>query len=88
LVLFLPQDLKKELQEEANIITKEINKAYNVQSVDFYTGHLVRNRLARNIATNRLPQFLDKMIELLDQRGYLEKVKEFRKGRFQPRAGS
>ena len=86
LVLFLPKDLKKKMEDEANSITKEINQAYNVGGVDWYTRQQNRNRAARSIAVQRLPSFLDKMVELLDERGYLEKVKEYRKGRFQQRA--
>lgn len=86
LVIFLPRDLKKELQDEVELISKEMNWAYNLESTDFFTTSLNRNRQGRLIATRRLPPFLDKMLDLLDGRGYLERVKEFRRGRFERRA--
>lgn len=85
-VLFLPEDLKKDLRGPATKITKEINQAYKLEGVDFYTTQLVRNREARRIAYLRLPGFIDQLTGLLDKRGYLEKVKEFRRGSFNPRA--
>ena len=86
LVIFLPRDLKKEMQHEVELVTKEMNAAYNLSGSDFFNTHLVRNRYGRRVATEGLPPFLDKMIDLLDERGYLEKVKEFRIGRFAQRA--
>lgn len=86
LVLFLPRDLKQQLQEEVSLISKEMDWAFSLKSADFFTSHLTRNRTKRRLAERRLPPFLDKMTDLLDERGYLEKVKEFRRGRFQERA--
>jgi len=87
LVLFLPRDLKKKMREDVQLISKEMNWAYNLNSADFFTTNLIRNRQGRMTAARRLPPFIDKITDLLDERGfYLEKVKEYRIGRFRPRA--
>jgi len=79
---FLPIELKDKMEDDKNKITKDINAAYRINSVDFFTSHLVRNREARKLAVRYLPIFLDQMMRWLDQRGYLEdRKRKVRTGR-------
>jgi len=70
--VFLPTVLKKRIKKQRDFIKEALRKAYQKQGVDFYTGHLVRNRAARRVAHSYLEPFLDEIIDWLDQRGYLE----------------
>lgn len=73
LVYFLPTDFKKVLFPKVEAIENELNKARSINGHDFYTNQLRRNRALTQIAGQRLPTFLDEVVELLDKRGYLEK---------------
>lgn len=73
LVYFLPTDFKKLLFPKMDVIQKELNKASRISGYDFFTNQQMRNRALNGIARRRLPTFLDKVVELLDERGYLEK---------------
>lgn len=73
LVTFLPRALKKQLREDRDKITKEMNSVYGLTGVDFYTTHLTRNRQVNRVAMLYLEPFADKILNLLDERGYLEK---------------
>jgi len=85
-VLFAPTTMKKDIIGEANRIIKEINQAYDVKAGDFYSTQLAQNKRARQVALKHLPGFIDKLVQLMDKRGYLERTKEFRSGKFQRRA--
>lgn len=73
LVVFLPTDIKEALWPKKQKIRKELNKAYRMQGVDFFTTHLVRNREARRVSAYYLEPFVDKMVRLLDEKGWLER---------------
>jgi len=76
LTIFLPRDLKEKLREDLLKITRAMNQAYNISGSDFFLTHLRRNRKGREVATILLPPFLDTVVDLLDERGYLEKTKQ------------
>jgi len=65
--------LKEQLSDDVERITKEMNRAYRLQGVDFYTTQLKRNRVAKAVAFQRLEPFMDKMVRLLDDKGWLER---------------
>jgi hypothetical protein len=73
LVVATPTDVKKKLWEEKKKIEKDLAQAYKTQGVDFYTGHLVRNRAARRVAHCYIESFFDKVTRLLDEKGWLER---------------
>jgi len=75
LVTFLPRGLKKELRSDEETITKWMNGAYGLETGIWYTTQLTQNRRALQIAQVFLKPFVDKMIDLLDQRGYLERAR-------------
>jgi len=74
LVVFLPKKLKKKLGEEKKTITKDLNAAYRVQGVDWYTRQQNRNREARRVAMLFLEPFVNEMTDWLDERGYFERA--------------
>ena len=69
---FLIRKIKKELKHDVETITKDMNEAYSLQGVDFFTTHLVRNREARRVATFYIGPFLSKLSDLIDEWGYYE----------------
>jgi len=79
LVYFLPTDLKKVLLPKVSVIRKQMNHAYALHGSDFFTTQIIRNRAARQITLRELPPFIDQVVELLDQRGYLEKSSHYLK---------
>lgn len=83
LVTFLPRAIKEQLRGDEKTITKYMNAAYGLETGIWYTTQLIQNRRTRQIAQLFLEPFVDKMIDLLDERGYLEKIREFRKGMFE-----
>jgi len=72
LYYFTVDKLKVELSPDVESITKEMNHAYGLTGPDFFTTHLRRNRVARQIAAKNLPVLVDKIISLFDSRDYLE----------------
>jgi len=73
LVNYLPIPIKKELEPYVQQIQKDINDSFSVNSTDFQTTRIMRNRTAMLKAQRYLPLFMDKMLSLLDARGYLER---------------
>ena len=67
-----PKKIKDKLKHEVEVITKDMNKAYSLQGVDFFTTHQVRNRAARRVANHYIGPFLSKLSDLLDEWGYYE----------------
>jgi len=67
-----PKKIKKRLKHEVEAIRKDVNRARNLQGVDFFTTHLVRNREARKVASFHIGPFLSKLSDLLDEWGYYE----------------
>ena len=74
LVYFLPTDLKKVLFPKMAIINDKMNKACSLGGMDSFTTQRKRNNAMEKIAVKELPSFLDQLVQLLDQRGYLEKA--------------
>ena len=73
LVKYLPVSVKEELQENVNQITELVNKNFNIESSDFQTTMLLRNRQANDSAQRYLKAFINKLMMLLDERGiYME----------------
>jgi len=70
----LTRDMKVNLFPDIEAITKEMNATYNVQSYDFYSTQLAQNKAARRVAQKWLPQFVDKLTNLCDDKGYFEKL--------------
>lgn len=81
-ILFAPIEMKEALVEEAKRIKKELNDAYKVDGVDSFTSQIARNAEAWRVANKNLPGFLDQLNRWFDKRGYMEVIKEFRKGSF------
>jgi len=73
LVTFLPNDIKDVLWSDKEVIQKDITSAYRSAASNFYSTQLVRNRKAKRVAMKYLEPFLDKMIRLLDSKGWLER---------------
>ena len=73
LVKYLPVSVKEQLQENVNQITELVNKNFNIESSDFQTTMLLRNRQANDSAQRYLKAFINKLMMLLDERGiYME----------------
>jgi len=73
LVKYLPISVKEQLQENVNQITELVNKNFNIESSDFQTTMLLRNRQANDSAQRYLKAFINKLMMLLDERGiYME----------------
>jgi len=68
----LIKKIKKELEHDVEVITKDLNKAYNTQGVDWYTRQQNRNREAKRVANHYIIPFLSKMSDLIDQWGFYE----------------
>lgn len=69
---FLIKKIKKELEHDVEVIRKDLNKAYGIQGVDWYSKQQNRNRAARRVANRYLVPFLSKMSDLIDQWGFYE----------------
>ena len=83
LVKYLPVSVKEKLRDNVAEITVLVNKNFNVESSDFQSTMLLRNRQANDSAQRYLKAFMNKLMMLLDQRGiYMEyKRKEVPTGR-------
>ena len=74
LVKYLPVAIKEELKPIADQIAKELNQAPEVvEGHDFHTEMILKNKAAQAVAQKYLGAFINKMMTLLDQRGYLER---------------
>jgi hypothetical protein len=73
LVNYLPVVIKNELEPYAKQIAAKMNRAAGVESSDFHTSMLSKNRANTFTAERYLPWFINKMMRLLDDRGYLER---------------
>ena len=81
LVKYLPVSVKEQLQENVNQITELVNKNFNLESSDFQTTMLLRNRQANDSAQRYLKAFINKLMMLLDQRGiYMEYKRTIEEG--------
>jgi hypothetical protein len=72
---YLPVVVKKELEGDVETITLEMNNALSSdgRAADFFTSMQARNKQATRIAGYYLPRFVKKTLQILDQRGYLER---------------
>lgn len=69
-----PRKIKKRLQHDVDTIRKDLNKARNTTSVDFFSTHIRQNRELQKVATRYVGPFLSKVSDLLDEAGYYEKA--------------
>jgi hypothetical protein len=73
LVKYLPVSVKEQLQENVNQISELVNKNFNIESSDFQSTMLLRNKQADSTAHVYLKAFMNKLMRLLDERGvYME----------------
>lgn len=73
LVVFLPTDIKKALWPDKQKIEKDFTQAYKTQGVDWFTRQQNRNRAAKRVAWYYIEPFVDEMVQLLDEKGWLER---------------
>lgn len=73
LVVFLPNDIKDALWPKKEEITKKMRDTSQIQSVDFFTSHLVRNKASFRVAMFYLEPFVDEMVRRLDEKKWLER---------------
>ena len=73
LVIFLPNDVKETLWHDKEAIQKDMRIARGKTATNFYTTNIVRNRNAKEVATKYLEAFMDKIVRLLDEKGWLER---------------
>jgi hypothetical protein len=73
LVKYLPVSVKEKLQGNVEVITKLLNKNFTIESSDFQTTMLLRNKRSTESAHYYLSIFMQKLMRLLDERGiYME----------------
>jgi len=73
LVKYLPVSTKEKLEENANQISKLVNKNFNIEGSDFQSTMLLRNKSVDTVAKAYLKVFMNKLMRLLDERGvYME----------------
>lgn len=73
LVVFLPTDIKKKLWPERQKIVSAVNQAYRRNSVDWFTSQGLRNTTADRVAQLYLEPFVNRIVDLLDDKDWLEK---------------
>jgi len=73
LVVFLPNDIKEVLWGDKEAIQKDLVLARRSTSSNFYSTIITRNRNAKIVAMKYLEAFIDKMVRLLDSKGWLER---------------
>jgi len=73
LVIFLPNDIKEVLWGDKEAIQKDLVLARRSTSSNFYSTIVTRNRNAKIVAMKYLEAFIDKMVRLLDSKGWLER---------------
>ena len=73
LVVFLPNDIKEVLWGDKEAIQKDLVLARRSTSSNFYSTIVTRNRNAKIVAMKYLEAFIDKMVRLLDSKGWLER---------------
>jgi len=73
LIKYLPQIIQKDLQDDAERISQYMNRAIKIEGSDFQTTMLVKNRNADKVARYWFPIFVTKLMQKLDERGYLER---------------
>lgn len=73
LVVFLPTDIKKALWNKKIEIHKEFASARRLQGSSWFSSQKARNTASLQIAIRHLEPFVDEMVKLLDDKGWLEK---------------
>jgi len=66
--------IKKKLQHNAEIIRKDLNKAYGSHGTNFFTTQIIQNRNTQKVARRYIGPFLSELSDLLDEAGYYEKA--------------
>jgi hypothetical protein len=73
LVKYLPVNVKEKLEDNVQQITELVNKNFNIESSDFQSTMLLRNRQVNDLAQRYLKAFMNKVMRLLDDSGiYME----------------
>jgi len=75
LTVFLTPEIKKVIDDDLSRVTEARRKAYSLSGSDFFLTHLKRNRKGRQISRILLPNFLNTIINLLDEWGLLREPK-------------
>jgi len=73
LVSFLPTDIKNALWEDKQKIQKDMNKASRQQGTNYFTSQVISSRELKRVAHHHIEPFVDKMVRLLDEKGWLER---------------
>jgi hypothetical protein len=73
LVIYLPIPVKKQLEKDRDKIQNLLNGCSNLEAHDFQTTMLLRDKQLNKVARHYFPEFINKMMTLLDKRGYLER---------------
>jgi len=73
LVVHLPNDVKEVLWPLKEEIQRKMNRAYSLGASNFYQRYLIRAHEGKATAYQYLEPFMDKMIRLLDEKGWLER---------------
>jgi len=73
LVVFLPNDIKKALWSDRKQILHDLRWASGRTGSNFFTTQVVRNQQAKKVAYHYIEPFMDKMMRLLDAKGWLER---------------
>ena len=86
LIPYLPNGIKKkfkgradEIEEDMQYLTKEVKE----RSTDLFSRGVVTNRVLQKYAKVALARFVDELCDELDKRGYMERVKRYRRGKFE-----
>lgn len=73
LVKYLPVRVKDKLWENVEEIRAVLSENYNVESRDFHSGLLLKNKTMSNLAQAYFHALMNKMMRLLDETGiYIE----------------
>ncbi len=73
LVKYLPKQVKLQLEDDVNQITVLVNQNFNLESSNFHSAMLLRNKSIDTVAKKYLKVFMNKLMTLLDDRGvYME----------------
>ena len=86
LIDYLPDDIKDEYRDRANMIIDSMNliaagKLVQVQKIpDIFQRHVFQKKLLVNYSIEALKDFVDSLSSTLDEKGYLITSKDFDEG--------
>jgi len=72
LIDFLPNELYEKLKEQQTEALKELEAAYRATASTFHATQLAKTHSANTVASRYLRQIVRNIINVTDQRGYLE----------------